>query len=680
MLHPAGRSPTPAIEWRPSAPEARRLAASIRSERLTVVIGSPQTQVTALLIGGVFPLLGRRSVDALGAAPGAEGATVSPFPERRQQQAAPMAEILVLADVSRDRTLAALESRFEAAAMAAGVPRSSFAGGRLAERIEAITERHGGRFLFLLDGFEALLDSADDGPEGALVTELVVMLNRPLAANVLLAVRDGAARAPLQALLARLHGPGASATVMELDDGTDDIDEPEAAASPLRPTVRLATTPEERSEAPSPASDEPAATSGWGESEPGSKWFADSVPPAQPESPPEPIGAPPPWLARPARRRKGRDGAIAATACAALLLLGWGVWPSGGNDAAAPGRDAVTAATPPARVVAIAPAPAPTAEPARPRPPVAAAPATQPMAATASAAAPPAFDLLVEADGERAPRLAVELAAALGSVAPRTVQRSTTTLVGAAAERPRLAIARYDELRGAADTARPGARPIQVLAPLPAEAVYVVVRNDGPLRRLGDLQGRRLNLGAAEGGRATTGRLLYRQMFGAAPPAHASAALGTAAALQALAGNGALDAVLLVGASARAQLAALPAETQRALRLLAVSRDDPASRKAFQLYLPATVDGLGGPPVESLASLGFLVAADAGASARHAVLVRALCGQLDRLQREGDPAWRDVRAGQQLPIALRHLDTRVIETAWAQCTPAPSRPASISLR
>ena len=304
---------------------------------------------------------------------------------------------------------------------------------------------------------------------------------------------------------------------------------------------------------------------------------------------------------------------------------------------------------------------------------------------TAAVPAALPFTLLVEGEGDQPPRLAAELVAALraegSDIVPAVVQRSPAGMLAArprvASSAPMLAIARYDELREAAAKAE---APLRVIAPLTTDDIYIVARADSPLRLIGHLKGGRLNLGAADGGRAVTGEQLYRQMFDAPAPIHPASALDAPAALHLLAEGGPIDAVVLVGARGRAELADLPAAERRKLRLLEAPIDDAATRKALRLYLPVQLEGVAGRPVASLASLGFLVAAGdpLTGAAPLAALARSLCKRLDALQRDGDPKWHDVQAGQSLPIALRPLDTQVIDADWARCGRAGANPTTVA--
>jgi len=93
----------------------------------------------------------------------------------------------------------------------------------------------------------------------------------------------------------------------------------------------------------------------------------------------------------------------------------------------------------------------------------------------------------------------------------------------------------------------------------------------------------------------------------------------------------------------------------------------PATRRALQQWLPATLADADATP--TLASLQFLIVRgtpDEAQSAAIASFTRALCQRLPALQRDGDPKWRDVRAGLRLPTPWP--DAPAAAAAWRDCT------------
>ena len=291
---------------------------------------------------------------------------------------------------------------------------------------------------------------------------------------------------------------------------------------------------------------------------------------------------------------------------------------------------------------------------------------------TLVAPAQPELELRVDAAGVLAPALPAELVTALGgNVALRPVEGTAARLSSDASDPPHLAIVSYDELRAAATG------PLQVMAPLATELVVVLVRQDSPLRFFHDLAGKRINAGPAQGSRAVTANLLYRRMFNAPLPPTPAGTAKAPAAMRTLLDGASLDAVLLLGSQSHTVIAAMPESMRRAYRPLALDPAHPVDRKALQAYLPATLARPGGSPVPTLASLSFLVATGAGGAsltARLSQLTDSLCLQLPRLQRNGDPAWRQVQAGLQPPIGIRGVDTTVLDSTWARCQPLPVPP------
>ncbi|HZE91244.1 MAG TPA: hypothetical protein VE029_05980, partial [Rhizobacter sp.] len=103
------------------------------------------------------------------------------------------------------------------------------------------------------------------------------------------------------------------------------------------------------------------------------------------------------------------------------------------------------------------------------------------------------------------------------------------------------------------------------------------------------------------------------------------------------------------------------------LKLLALAPDNPASRRALQIYLPATARGLGGKNVPALASLNYLVATGPRDPGSLAQVAQALCKHLDTLQSQGDPKWRELRPGLHLPVWSQDAPMSAAEAAWSLC-------------
>ena len=204
MVHTA-RSRAP--DWHPASPQARWLATCVRSTRLTLAAGAPES-VTELLAAGVLPLLGRRSDDA-GAKDNADreghSPNVVPFADRRRAREGWGSEILVLLDASRERTLELLAERLDTSVRSAGrLP--EFGGWGTVQRTAALHQRHGCSFRILIDRFDTLLyPGVATHAVRALIEELIALLNEVPSVNVLLGVRADAVLL-LQPFFDCLHG------------------------------------------------------------------------------------------------------------------------------------------------------------------------------------------------------------------------------------------------------------------------------------------------------------------------------------------------------------------------------------------------------------------------------------------------------------------------------------------
>lgn len=215
-----------------------------------------------------------------------------------------------------------------------------------------------------------------------------------------------------------------------------------------------------------------------------------------------------------------------------------------------------------------------------------------------------------------------------------------------AASAPAFKIARYDTLQAASSDWR-------VVAPLNVEEVYALVPVTSRLRDLGDLRGRRINVGAPASARAISAAALYRALFGAPLPATSLGSAPKDVALRALLDGDGLDAMLLFDGQPSAWLESLPMETHLRLKVLPLQADSPASRKALQAYLPATVAPTlanNRAAVPTLGELTFLVASPQAALPQQAL--RALCEQLPSLRARGHPKWKEVDPSLQLPLSL----------------------------
>ena len=252
---------------------------------------------------------------------------------------------------------------------------------------------------------------------------------------------------------------------------------------------------------------------------------------------------------------------------------------------------------------------------------------------------------------------------------------------------PRVALVRYDVLQ-AARRAPPSMRlpPLEVLAPIAAEAICFVVRADSPLRTIQDVKDEPIDAGPPRGARALTAAAVYRQMFGRAMPTFSSHMdASSEAALQRLRAPGANQVVVVMAATLGNWTEASPAEA-RGIKVLRLDARAASERGLFAHFLPVRADG--GPLAGNVAGnetalglLSFLVSArePVATRAEHdrdmAAFARTLCSRLADL-RASSPAWRAVLPSEQLDVG--HPYSASAQAVFTRCdTPSqavlPSR-------
>lgn len=237
---------------------------------------------------------------------------------------------------------------------------------------------------------------------------------------------------------------------------------------------------------------------------------------------------------------------------------------------------------------------------------------------------------------------------------------------------PAFAIARYDTLHATG-------REWHVLAPLHVEEVYAIVPVASPLRGLGDLQGRRINVGEPGSARATSGAALYRELFGRELPGSTFRSAPRDAALRALLNGDGLDALVYFDGQPSMWLESLPVETRRRLRLLGAEPGGTPERRALRTYLRTSLaSGLSpdGKPVPTLGEVSFLVAAPQ--AARTPRLLQDLCERLPLLRARGHPKWKDVDPTLQLPVNLQRAP-ELTQALQACRSPAAVNPSPVLL-
>lgn len=253
---------------------------------------------------------------------------------------------------------------------------------------------------------------------------------------------------------------------------------------------------------------------------------------------------------------------------------------------------------------------------------------------------------------------------------------------------PRVALVRYDVLQ-AARRAPASMRlpPLEVLAPIAAEAICFVVRADSPLHTIHEIEDQPIDAGATRGARALTAAAVYRQMFGRAMPTLPARADASAeAALQGLRAPGSNQVVVVMASTMQAWLAASPSAA-RDVRLLRLDTREATRRGLFAGFLPLSADvgplapDVGGKET-ALGLLSFLVsvrepaATRAGHDRDMAAFARTLCSRLPNL-RASSEAWRAVRPSLQLDVG--HPYSAPAQAVLAGCDPGsqatlPPRP------
>ena len=678
---------------------------------MTLLCGDARSGKTSLLVRGVLPLLRRRRSDTALSTRGEPPRIDLQFADRRSRNAEDPNEIVVYFDAWRTAPLMGLHDHIDAALRVAHID-PEWHRESLPDRVESLGSRFGLRFLFVFDRFDVFLGMAVGAAHGSrLLDELQQLLNLPSHVGAVFAIRSEA-REPFDRFAQQVSF--VSAEVIELPHW----DEPEAATE-LPAVAEVAAEASwpvpvaapSTSAAPEQHAAHAAPPTAPARSEPPARLRVESKPETAPPLAsltalsterafepatgrtlePEPRSRPNSEMAR-----AGHAGsrwprwAGAAMACAAIgALLLW-LDPPARDLSPQVVADAVHAvskpitviapreAAPPTTVVVGKTTPPPTTTPSvsplnssptpTPTPPVAvvipAVPVTTPVPPVAAVPALPKVRLLVEGEPATRHRLPDQLAVALATDGGVDLQirqaDSVVAALGRPADEPQVAIVRYDKLRAAhgAGGGNGGKPLLAILAPLYTENIYFIARADSPLAFIHQLEGRRINIGPATGGRALTATNLYRRMFGKPLPQTPDTALDAREAISRLAAGQGLDAVMLAGPTLPNWLAELPSASRRGLKLLKLDAEQPAASKALQTYLPATLylSGEIGPTgsdeaVPTLASLAFLVTtAGADTPKREALarLAKTLCSSLSALQREGDAKWREVQPGLQL--------------------------------
>jgi TRAP-type uncharacterized transport system substrate-binding protein len=199
--------------------------------------------------------------------------------------------------------------------------------------------------------------------------------------------------------------------------------------------------------------------------------------------------------------------------------------------------------------------------------------------------------------------------------------------------------------------------------------VLFVVRADSPLKYIHDLRGRRLSIGPVQGDGSHTVRAIYRRLFGVEmiEPAR----FDTQQALAELLAFRSIDALAIVEPRPLAWWASLDPSIASRLRLLTLDPRHPADRRLLQTFGTSVVRiGAGakkGQPTTTPAVMSYLVASGEGDADidRLTAVAGALCRELPRLHKQGDPMWRELQPSAQLDTGWPVV--RPFQSALSRC-------------
>jgi hypothetical protein len=181
-----------------------------------------------------------------------------------------------------------------------------------------------------------------------------------------------------------------------------------------------------------------------------------------------------------------------------------------------------------------------------------------------------------------------------------------------------------------------------------------------------------LSIGPVQGDGSHTVRGIYRSLFGAEMTEPAR--LDNDRALGELVAFRSIDAMAIVVPQPSAWWASLEPSIAKRLRLLTLDPRHPADRKLLQgLGTPVARIGVGtttGKLTTTPAVMSYLVVSGEGGADvdRLTAMARALCGELPRLRKQGDPMWRELQ-----PLAQ-------LDTGWPVVRPFQSTLSRCSRR
>ena len=193
-------------------------------------------------------------------------------------------------------------------------------------------------------------------------------------------------------------------------------------------------------------------------------------------------------------------------------------------------------------------------------------------------------------------------------------------------------------------------RPLRVVMPLYNEEIYFIARSDAKLDFVHEIRDAKVNVGPLRSGTAMSATTIYRQMFGASLPEGNASYLTNEEALVKLIDDKSIDVVVVVAGQPAKLLVDMKPEARQLIKLLKFDAAHPASQAALKTYFEATVRATSYPnlvseDVPAVAVKAFLVTYDyrqANTTAHLAAFARSLCENMNALQANGHPKWREV--------------------------------------
>lgn len=193
-------------------------------------------------------------------------------------------------------------------------------------------------------------------------------------------------------------------------------------------------------------------------------------------------------------------------------------------------------------------------------------------------------------------------------------------------------------------------KPLRVVLPLYREEMHFVVPADSPLKYIDELRGKKIFMGPDGSGSALSLTTLYGLMFDGERPNRVEAVVDYKQALNSLLDrDGKIDAVVFVAGQPISQLAVDAELGRKHYRLLALRPDQPALKKAMEVYYPADISqqsyGWLSGNVPTLSVKAYLITYDYPQEFNRQAIggfAKSLCENYGRLVSQGHPKWKQV--------------------------------------